>query len=290
MSYRYKIPSFKNSNVKNGNVNNRNVNKSLNNSNLFGDLFSNNNNNNNNKNNTLNSLNNKTKNITNKAKEVVSDFNYKHLLIIILIIFIILFIIIILNYILTDCPKKKDLGKYLLDFDFNPCLTPDEKEEQDYTKRVIEDEKEVFHIANQDYTYEQAKCKCKAYGGRLATKAEITRAYNKGAEWCTYGWSEGQSAYYPTQKCTWDKMQKGNPQHRFDCGMPGINGGFFANPKLKFGINCYGIKPKGEYVQEKPAVCEGDDFCKLDINYGAAHKIDTDEVSPFNKEKWSQFD
>ena len=28
------------------------------------------------------------------------------------------------------------------------------------------------------------------------------------------------------------------------CGNPGINGGYFANPDLKFGVNCYGIKPK----------------------------------------------
>ena len=27
--------------------------------------------------------------------------------------------------------------------------------------------KEVFHISNQDYTYNQAKCKCNAYGARL---------------------------------------------------------------------------------------------------------------------------
>ena len=40
---------------------------------------------------------------------------------------------------------------------------------------------------------------------------------------------EGQTAYYPTQKCTWDKKT---------CGKPGINGGFFSNPYLKFGANC----------------------------------------------------
>ena len=31
------------------------------------------------------------------------------------------------------------------------------------------------------------------------------------------------------------------------CGNPGINGGYFANPDLKFGVNCYGIKQRNHY-------------------------------------------
>ena len=39
-------------------------------------------------------------------------------------------------------------------------------------------------------------------------------------------------------------MQKGAKRYRDDCGRPGINGGYFDDPKLRFGVNCYGIKPK----------------------------------------------
>ena len=28
----------------------------------------------------------------------------------------------------------------------------------------------------------------------------IIEAYKKGAEWCNYGWTQGQLATYPTQK------------------------------------------------------------------------------------------
>ena len=28
-----------------------------------------------------------------------------------------------------------------------------------------------------------------------------------------------------------------------DCGRPGVNGGFIANPNIQFGVNCFGIKP-----------------------------------------------
>ena len=110
------------------------------------------------------------------------------------------------------CHEKKIFGDYLKSFSVdNPCKTKDipKSDLQEYKERKKLEEKEVFHISNQNLTYDDAKCKCEAYGGRLATKNEIIEVYNKGAEWCTYGWSEGQNAYYPTQKCTWDKLQKG---------------------------------------------------------------------------------
>ena len=52
---------------------------------------------------------------------------------------------------------------------------------------------QVFHIANQDYTYNQAKCKCASYNAKLATYSQLVDAHNGGAEWCSYGWSQGQN-------------------------------------------------------------------------------------------------
>ena len=45
-------------------------------------------------------------------------------------------------------------------------------------ERKVLNEKEVFHISDQIYTYEEAKCKCASYNGRLATESEIVDAYN----------------------------------------------------------------------------------------------------------------
>lgn len=101
---------------------------------------------------------------------------------------------------------------------------------------------EVYNISNNLYTYEDAKAVCKAMGSRLATYDEIEDAYNNGAEWGTYGWSEGQHAYFPTQKDTWNKLQKVKG-HEHDLGRPGVNGGYFSNPNVRFGVNCYGVKP-----------------------------------------------
>ena len=144
--------------------------------------------------------------------------------------------------------------------------------------------KEVFHIANQDYTFEQAKCKCESYNSKLATYDQLVDSYNDGAEWCTYGWSSGQKAYYPTQKCNWEKK---SPEDKLKCGNPGLNGGFFADPYLKFGVNCYGKKPKGKVSKLKDPVCSGGNYCELPQNFGASNRLETDEISPFNNDKWN---
>jgi hypothetical protein len=102
---------------------------------------------------------------------------------------------------------------------------------------------EVFNISNNLYTYDDAQAICSSYGAALATYDQIEDAYKNGGEWCNYGWSDGQMAFFPTQKATWEKLQK-NPEHKNDCGRPGVNGGYFANPYIKFGVNCYGKKPK----------------------------------------------
>ena len=50
-------------------------------------------------------------------------------------------------------------------------------------------------------------------------------------------------ALFPTQKKTWNNLQK-IPGHENDCGRPWVNGGYIDNPNVKFGINCFGYKPK----------------------------------------------
>lgn len=147
--------------------------------------------------------------------------------------------------------------------------------------------KEVYHIADQDFTYEQARCKCASYGARLATFDEMVDAYNKGADWCSYGWSEGQKAYYPTQKCSWDKLQTGPKEMRNMCGMPGVNGGFFPSPNMKFGANCYGVKPKGRVVKQKAATCDTG-VCERPGNANASTRKTTDNIVAFNNDQWNE--
>jgi hypothetical protein len=102
---------------------------------------------------------------------------------------------------------------------------------------------EVFNISNNLYTYHDAQAVCSSYGAQVATYDQIEDAYKHGGEWCNYGWSQDQMIYFPTQKATWEKLQQ-NPTTKNNCGRPGINGGYIANPYVRFGVNCYGKKPK----------------------------------------------
>lgn len=245
----------------------------------------------NNKSNNTSRLVNNSKSSNPKYKMIVIT-----IIVIILICIFIYLIICIVHYYSEKCHEKKNLFKYLFDYSNNEVCNQKEAPviKTNPIENIIkkfENKKEVFHIANQDYTYDQSKCKCESYGARLATKNEVIDAYNKGAHWCSYGWSEGQVAYYPVQKCIWDDLKSKSDRlpvnNKIFCGVPGINGGYFANPNLKFGINCYGVKPKGTISKPKKAVCPEMNFCKLENNYQASHKLDTDEIVGFNSDDWN---
>ena len=152
---------------------------------------------------------------------------------------------------------------------------------------------QVFNVPGNYYGYNDAKALCSAYGSRLATYNEIEDSYNSGGEWCNYGWSEGQMALFPTQKSTFHNLQ-GIKGHENDCGRPGINGGYMTNPHIKFGVNCFGYKPKINSEEEElmqnispyPKTKE-DILMEERIDYWKT-KIDDILVSPFDYKKWSQ--
>ena len=152
--------------------------------------------------------------------------------------------------------------------------------------------KQVFNIPGNTYNYKNAKALCTAYGSRLATYKEIEGAYDKGGEWCNYGWSDGQMALFPTQQKTFDHLQT-IPGHEQDCGRPGINGGYMINPQLKFGVNCYGHKPRITNEEEElmenttpyPLTAEDIAF-QARVDYWK-NKVNEILVSPFNSRSWS---
>jgi len=124
-----------------------------------------------------------------------------------------------------------------------PIAVPSQKIDNGAVNKMLPGKKEVFNVAVDKYTYTDAEPLCKAFGAELATYDQVKDAWNKGADWCNYGWVKGQSAVYPTQQTTYDKLQTGPEDQRMACGVPGVNGGYFDNPELQFGVNCYGSKP-----------------------------------------------
>ena len=173
----------------------------------------------------------------------------------------------------------------------DPDIDVNVKPNKGFEKDFNQDE--VFHIGDNVYSYDEAKIICKAYGGDLASYGQIETAYNQGAEWCSYGWSKGQMALYPTQKSTYDKLQN-YPGNENNCGRPGINGGYIKNPNAKFGVNCYAKKgnpsDKERQMMKQTATVPSQpmskDNKKLDFYRRNINKI---VKKPFNSNKWSNY-
>ncbi len=175
-----------------------------------------------------------------------------------------------------------------------------EKGPKQHTHIKHKPQKEVFHIKRNIYSYDDAKAVCKAHGSKLASYSQIESAYNSGAEWCGYGWSTDQMGLFPTQKETWEKLQKkkgckdGGGNH--DCGRPGINGGYFDNPNLKLGVNCWGVKRKAfkreeDRLNKHQLGPKSKDECKFDEKVSEYKKrIQDFRMSSWNKEKWKSPD
>ena len=194
--------------------------------------------------------------------------------------------------------------KYVLKIDvigviFGDTVVPDLNSVSD-TKKIttiapVKDE--VYNISNNLYSYEDAKAVCKAMGSRLATYDEVEEAYNNGAEWGTYGWSEDQHAYFPTQKATWAKLQKVKG-HEHDLGRPGVNGGYFSNPNVRFGVNCYGVKPpmtdaeKALMSAKKDQVypkTKEDQALDAKVEFWKANRDKMLVLNGYNNEAWSRY-
>ena len=155
--------------------------------------------------------------------------------------------------------------------------------------------KQVFHIPANVYDYDNAKALCQAYGAELANIEQMEEAHKSGAEWCSYGWSDNQMILYPTQKSTWEELQKStDPAKKNSCGRPGINGGYIDNPSMKAGVNCYGPKPEMNVASSKlmASIQNYEAGKMLDPLHEARvqqmkGKINDIIVAPFNKGAWS---
>jgi len=211
---------------------------------------------------------------------LLASFGWIYIAILLIVNFVTnVFKIPIVDYIFSDLAK----------------LTPSVEPKETVAVPVSQDE--VFNISNNLYTYEDAQNICSAYGTRLATYDDIEDAYNKGAEWCNYGWSDGQMAYFPTQKSTWNTLQK-SERTKNNCGRPGVNGGYMANPNIKFGVNCFGKKPvpsdadkarlNAQHTQLAPLTPE-----EVVINEKVQYWKDNADkllvLNSYNRKKWSEY-
>jgi len=193
---------------------------------------------------------------------------------------------------------QKTFGINILDYLRTTQPEEEKVQEEEEIKKAVKlpkCENEVFNVSNNKYSYEDAQAVCSSFGAKLANYDQIEAAYNKGAEWCNYGWSDGQMAFFPTQKGTWDKLQK-FPKKKNNCGRPGVNGGYIDNPYIKFGVNCYGKKPtptendlkRLEAQQSQPIPLTAEDKeLQEKIDYWKKNS-DKLQLNSFNNSNWSR--
>ena len=202
-------------------------------------------------------------------------------------------IIVLIVIILTRVFKIPVTDKISSMFIIQP-VDDDAKPTSEVAKTVVKPD-EVFNVSNNVYTYDDAQNVCSTFGARLATYDDIEDAYTKGGEWCNYGWSEGQMAYFPTQKDTWTSLQK-SAKTANSCGRPGVNGGYIVNPNVKFGVNCFGQKPDPRpsellRMQQSTMIRPNEDNIELDakLKYWRDNMDSMLTVNSYNKTKWSAY-
>ncbi len=232
-------------------------------------------------------------NVASSTSDTVSNSGSETLTILLVAFFILLILINGLQYFfgVDIIAKLKNLFSGNPEVDITVDTTRVEASKAPVPEILIREQ--VFNIPGNKYVYPDAKALCKAYGARLATYKEIEDSYKDGGEWCNYGWSDGQMALFPTQQKTYDALQK-IEGHENDCGRPGVNGGYMANPMLKFGVNCYGYKPRINSTEEDLMATEPlypktekDIAMENRVNYWK-DKLSEILVSPFNHNTWSR--
>jgi len=178
-----------------------------------------------------------------------------------------------------------------LDLDFNQNIEPPPTPTPPSPPASTD---QVFNVPDNVFDYTNADAVCKAFGAELATYDQIENAYQNGAEWGNYGWSADQMAFFPTQKETYDTLQK-IPGHEHDRGRVGINGGYIANPDVRFGANCYGQRPvittedEERMMNTMPYPQTAEDVALDNKVAEWSGRLDEIIVSPFNEQKWSEY-
>jgi hypothetical protein len=188
----------------------------------------------------------------------------------------------------------------------SPPISPQEERREEHreehhkgaVERVVESilpaqAGEVFNVETNEYSYYDAEPLCQALGAQLATYDQVKDAWNKGADWCNYGWVKGQVAVYPTQQETFNKLQNGPVEERNACGTVGLNGGYFDNPEMRFGVNCYGRKESqtdkaAAMMSQQGGIPKTTEYLQFDKKV-QEFKEDSDSLNvlPWSPEKWS---
>ena len=94
-------------------------------------------------------------------------------------------------------------------------------------------------------------------------------------------------ALYPIQDKFAKQLKKDGKEA--SGGLPGLAGGYFANPNIKFGVNCYGLKPdpsdSERFKHDLNTLLVSDTNNKKLQQIKS--KLEDLSISPFNTDQWS---
>jgi hypothetical protein len=209
-------------------------------------------------------------------------------------ILILFLLLVVALYVLTNGsfePSLVSASKTISNFFFTE-LEEIKELEKEVAGVVPSRPEEVFHVPNQRFTFEEAKAFCRALGVRMATLNEVKKAYLRGAQWATMGWTDGQLGLYV--------LQPHYVRRHPGAGEIGVNGGFFKNPEVRMGINCFGVKPQPDPSRIEYSYSELDDeVVEVDENgvvvvggKRADYKQMLEDgeivIGPWNENRWSR--
>lgn len=230
--------------------------------------------------------------MTKETRPLSIYFLEQKLWILLITVIIVDFFVYVLKIPIVDMIFGKDQGLTKAWYNLRGEIKGNEQKPENKPKVI---KPEVFNISNNLYTYSDAKAVCKALNAELATVDQLHTAYENGAEWCVNSWSANQQVLYPTQKSTFDRLQKIKGQEN-SCGRTGVNGGFVNNTSLRYGVNCYGIKPTPTELEKAkmnlvkgyvPPKSKEDMILEAKVEFWKNNKDKYMTVSPFNNDIWS---
>lgn len=111
----------------------------------------------------------------------------------------------------------------------------------------------------------------------------MKEAQEEGANWCNQGWIADAPparrvglykayAYYPIQKDFYNLIQTNEECGLKDsCGKIGLNGGKY-DKNIKFGVNCYGLKPEADVNKDLTSNLVCGDIVDVDVDT-SGHKL-----------------
>ena len=133
--------------------------------------------------------------------------------ILIIALFIIVFVVV--SYFLVS---GSAFGDYYID-NLDTNTNTNEDPERTVPPSTGTGANQVFNIRDNIFTYNEAKAVCAAHNARLATLQEMIDAYKNGANWCSYGWSDGQLGIISYSERILGKLQM-DSRNAKQCGEP----------------------------------------------------------------------